>query len=78
MGAPFSLTRRVKEQFEEVDLFSKLDADGDGAVSTAELTDGLHAQLDDFRRSTGSDTRPAPPELSPEVEERLRALGYVD
>ena len=62
MGKPFSLTRRVKEQFEEVDLFSKLDTDGDGAVSTAELTDGLGAliklDLDDDETISAAELAP--------------------
>lgn len=62
MGAPFSLTRRVKEQFEEVDLFSKLDADSDGAVSTAELTDGLQSliklDLDDDETISAAELAP--------------------
>ena len=62
MGQPFSLTRRVKEQFEEVDLFSKLDTDGDGAVSTAELTDGLQSliklDLDDDETISAAELAP--------------------
>lgn len=62
MGKPFSLTRRVKEQFEEVDLFSKLDLDGDGAVSTAELTDGLGSliklDLDDDETISAAELAP--------------------
>jgi Ca2+-binding EF-hand superfamily protein len=62
MGKPFSLTRRVKEQFEEVDLFSKLDADSDGAVSTAELTEGLSAliklDLDDDETISAAELAP--------------------
>ena len=62
MGKPFSLTRRVKEQFEEVDLFSKLDTDGDGAVSTAELTNGLGAliklDLDDDETISAAELAP--------------------
>lgn len=62
MGQPFSLTRRVKEQFEEVDLFSKLDTDDDGAVSTAELTDGLQSliklDLDDDETISAAELAP--------------------
>jgi len=62
MGKPFSLTRRVKEQFEEVDLFSKLDSNGDEAVSTAELTEGLGAliklDLDDDETISAAELAP--------------------
>jgi Ca2+-binding EF-hand superfamily protein len=62
MGKPFSLTRRVKEQFEEVDLFSKLDTDGDGAVSTAGITEGLGAliklDLDDDETISAAELAP--------------------
>jgi arylsulfatase A-like enzyme len=38
----------------------------------------LHDQLEHFRRETRADRVGAPPELPPEIEEGLRALGYID
>lgn len=62
MGKPFQMTRRVKEQFQEVDLFSKIDTDGDHAVSTTELGHGLDTliklDLDDDETISAAELAP--------------------
>ena len=48
------------------------------AAENTNLADALQRALGDIRRQTGSDgTVQAPQPVDPEVEERLRALGYV-
>ena len=42
------------------------------------LAEKLHRQLERWRKQTGGGHRAPPPELSPEVERALRALGYVE
>lgn len=48
------------------------------APSHAELVNSLHSELEHFRQSTGTNSRLPMPEFSPDVEEHLRALGYLD
>ncbi|MFW5924694.1 MAG: sulfatase [Myxococcota bacterium] len=43
-----------------------------------EVVRQLHDELERWRGATGGTDRAAPPELSPEVEAALRALGYVE
>ena len=48
------------------------------ATENPNLADALQRALDDVRRRTGNDLKTqAPQAVDPEVEERLRALGYV-
>ncbi len=48
------------------------------AEGRRELADDLHVELDRWRRATGSAELTPTPRLSPEVENGLRALGYVE
>lgn len=49
----------------------------DRAPENAASVAALHAELERWRRSTSTDGAMPPPELSPEVEEALRELGYI-
>lgn len=72
MGPAFSLEKKVRERFQEVDLVGRLDRDGDHALSANEITGGLDAlirlDLDDDETISAAELAPL---FDPSVNARM-------
>lgn len=72
MGRPFTLTRQIRERFQEVDLLEKLDANNDRAVSQREMEGGLQQLI---RLDLDDDETISAAELAPLFDPTTQQIG---
>lgn len=75
MGSPFTLTRQIKERFQEVDLIERLDADNDRAVSEKEMQNGLQHLI---RLDLDDDETISAAELAPLFDPTTQQIGVAE
>ncbi len=75
MGRPFTLSRQVRERFQEVDLIEKLDAGNDRAVSEQEMKNGLQHLI---RLDLDDDETISAAELAPLFDPSTQQIGVVE
>lgn len=75
MGRAFTLTRQIRERFQEVDLLEKLDANNDRAVSQEEMDNGLQHLI---RLDLDDDETISAAELAPLFDPTTQQIGVTE
>lgn len=75
MGRPFTLSRQVRERFQEVDLIERLDAGNDRAVSEKEMQNGLQRLI---RLDLDDDETISAAELAPLFDPSTQQIGVIE